>query len=268
MTRDQSTVPDLTLERYHLRELPADEAAYVSLRAATDPDVRARLAAIARSDAEINEQHPAHGLARSIAERIAREQSSRSGTWGTAAWVGVASAAAVFIAFAIWAPSTPATPAGAPPAADRIKGEAAQLLLHRKVGASSELMTDGDAARRGDLVRLAYRASGPCFGVILSIDGRGVVTRHLPVTGAAPADLQPGATTLLDEAYELDDAPRWERFFLITSDATFDVQMVIDTARVVAAKVGTDAPATLPLPAFLDQSSFLLRKTSKEASAR
>jgi hypothetical protein len=109
---------------------------------------------------------------------------------------------------------------------------------------------------------VAYRCASRRFGVIVSIDGRGVVTRHLPLTGAAAAALEPGATTLLDRAYELDDAPRWERFFLVTGETAFDVQVVLDAARGAAAGAGADPPPALPLQAPLQQSTFLLRKTS------
>ena len=49
-------------------------------------------------------------------------------------------------------------------------------------------------------------------------------------------------------AYELDAAPKFERFFLITADRAFDAQMVMDAARSVATQPGEDVPATLPLP--------------------
>jgi hypothetical protein len=35
-------------------------------------------------------------------------------------------------------------------------------------------------------VQLAYQAAGRHFGAIVSIDGRGVVTRHLPAAGHWP----------------------------------------------------------------------------------
>jgi hypothetical protein len=273
----RSTISDLTLERYRLAELPADEAAMVSSRADTDPGVRARLAALARSDAEIREQYPDEWLARAVTDRIARGRPRLRATPGTRSLAALAGACAVILAAALWGPglrwhSWTGAPAssgpGAPAGADRIKGDPAQLVLHRKVGSGSELLTDGEAARRGDLVRVAYRTPRERFGVIVSIDGRGVVTRHLPVAGATAALLQPGAMTLLDAAYELDDAPRWERFFLITGETTFDVQMVVDAARGALAKGGGHAPTALPLPPTLEQSSFLLRKTSEEGSPR
>ena len=45
---------------------------------------------------------------------------------------------------------------------------------------------------------------------------------------------------LLDQAYELDDAPRWERFYFVTGDTPFAVAPIVDAARRAAAN---QAPA-------------------------
>jgi len=63
---------------------------------------------------------------------------------------------------------------------DRVKGLEPTLLLFRKTPEGSEPLKDGAAARAGDLIRIGYRAAGQRWGVIVSVDGRGVVTRHLP----------------------------------------------------------------------------------------
>ena len=80
------------------------------------------------------------------------------------------------------------------PAADdtTIKGGSdIALVLHRRVADGSEELQRGATAREGDQIRVGYRASGRRFGAILSIDGRGTLTQHLPGAGeqaaAAPA---------------------------------------------------------------------------------
>jgi hypothetical protein len=150
-------------------------------------------------------------------------------------------------------------PTATPEPAERIKGMRPALALFRKSERGSEALADGDVARPGDLVRVGYRAAGRAYGVILSIDGRGAVTLHLPAAGGRAAALDPGDTVLLGHSYELDDAPRAERFFLVTSDAPFDVAPVVDAAR-AAARGGTAPPRALALPPLLDQSTFLLLK--------
>ena len=98
--------------------------------------------------------------------------------------------------------------------------------------------------RARDVIRLGYQAAGRAFGVIVSMDGRGTVTQHLPATGTAAVALRPGGQVLLDAAYELDNAPRWERFCLVTSERPFDLGVVLDAARLAAR--GDEARLTVP----------------------
>ena len=97
-------------------------------------------------------------------------------------------------------------------------------------------------------------------GVILSIDGRGAVALQLPPDGDRAAALQSGRAALLDQAYELDDAPGWERFYFVTGDRPFPVAPVVDAARKVAAEGARPAPAPLPIGRELTQSTFSLQK--------
>ncbi len=262
MTGALGRVSDLRLEQFRLGELSADEAARISRLVTTDAGVRARLDSLAQSDAEIRERYSDDWLARAIAERAGRKPAVvRPRTAGLAPrWVALGGACAVVIAAAIWLPGriSPTDTAESV----RIKGDVASLLVYRRTSSGSESIADGDALRRGDLIRVAYRAASPRFGVIVSIDGRKVVTRHLPTDGTRAPALLAGSVTLLDQAYELDDAPKWERFFLVTSETAFDVQVVLDAARRAAARSIDEAPSSLPLPAQFEQSSFLLRKVS------
>ena len=145
---------------------------------------------------------------------------------------------------------------------DRIKGPAAALSLYRRTAGGSETLADGAIARPGDLVCVGYRSAGPGFGVILSIDDRGIVTMHLPAAGDRAAPLNRGATVLLDAAYELDDAPGWERFYFITGETAFIIAPVADAAR-RAAGDHRSAPAALALPHGLEQSTFSLQKEAR-----
>lgn len=277
MTTDERDLPELTLERYRLGELPAAMAARVERLAAADPALRARLAALDASDER-------------IAARYGTTWTPRPGPGGSpdrrrgaaAFWLRMSAAAATVLVLGVawqtvpgWRPGTPADiGAGRPddvpevvasvPAADpdaRVKGAAVALLVYRQTPASSDVLASGDSARAGDVVQLAYRSSEPRFGVIVSVDGRGVVTRHLPVTGARAVALETGSGIPLDAAYELDDAPRWEQFILVTSPSSFDVATVLDAARDAALAATNAPPASLRLPDTLEQTTFLLTKT-------
>src|SRR4029453_15382136 len=118
-----------------------------------------------------------------------------------------------------------------PPDVTRIKGMAPQLYLYRKAAqAPVELLQPGSVAHARDLVQLAYKPAGRPYGVIVSVDGRGRVTRHLPVEGALAAPLLPGPAMPLSQAFELDDAPAYERFHLVAADVPFAVDDVVQAA--------------------------------------
>jgi hypothetical protein len=64
-----------------------------------------------------------------------------------------------------------------------VKGLTPQVLLYRRAAAGVERLLPGGVVREHDVLQLAYQAAGRHHGVIVSIDGRGTVTRHLPATG-------------------------------------------------------------------------------------
>ena len=108
---------------------------------------------------------------------------------------------------------------------DKGGGDGPQLTIFRKVPQGEERLSDGALARSGDLLQIIYRSGGLRYGAILSVDGRGAVTQHLPVAGGKAVSL--AAQDTLDYASELDDAPRRERFFFVAADIRFDLQEII-----------------------------------------
>ena len=103
------------------------------------------------------------------------------------------------------------------------------------------------------------------YGVLLSIDGAGRVTQHLPEPGASAAStLHAPSEIRLPSAYELDDAPGFERFLLITSTQPFPVAAALDAARSLAGQGQSARTAPLPLPPAFHQTSVLLGRPAKE----
>src|SRR5262245_19992932 len=247
MTAD---IPDVLLERYRLEELPPDEAARIADRLRRDETLRRRLEALDRSDAEI---HRSGALDR-IAERLPRVDPAPRRRFVILVAVPAAVAAMAVMALII-APRLE-TPAASD--ADRIKGLTPWLAVYRRTAQGSEMLADGAVARPGDALRVGYRAAGKPYGLILSIDGRGSVTVHLPPHADRAAALKRDATVLLDEAYELDDAPQVERFYFITGDTPFAVAPIVDAARAAAAN--HTPPLALVLPRGLEQSTFSVQK--------
>ncbi|NBD09727.1 MULTISPECIES: ActD-like protein [Corallococcus] len=274
--------PDWLLERIALGELPPDELAAARDRLAHEPDGPARLAALEADSRATLEALPPDRVAREVKARAARKLQlvpphaeappSRPSWRFLPALVPVLAAAAVVVLARPGsspegqeAPHSPWPGTEAPPGvleATRSKGLQPRLDVHRQVASRTERLTDGAPAQAGDVVQLSYTAAGRVQGVIVSVDGRGAVTAHLPDQGDTSVPLARSGTHLLPRAYELDDAPGFERFFLITADAPFDREDVMAAARVLAASPDART-APLALPSGLGQTSFLLEKPSR-----
>ena len=267
MTREsgREPIPDLTLERYRLGELPDREMTALGRRVEEDPGTRERLRALDLSDRQLRQSHPPEQMAREIEARLETLRPREVRRWAPVAplWPLPAAVAAVaFLALAL-APTIFVSdrPVPGQPAEDvRVKGLKPHLTLYRKTAKGTEVLADGARVSRGDLVRVAYQAAGREYGVILSVDGRGVVTRHLPQAGETAARLDGGGEMLLEFAYELDDAPRWERFYLVTGDSPFQIGPVVRAAERTAIQGTVDEPPSLDLPAGIEQSVISLEK--------
>ena len=249
-----SRIPDLLLEQYRLNELPAAEANQLARRLEEDASLRGRLTQLAQSDEAIAREYPPDWLARQVRARLSTQrQPARRGVWRPLA---LGSALATLVLLLLMPLAMVSNDQ------DRTKGLAPTLAVYRRTAQGSEKLADGAVARAGDLLRVGYVAAGRGHGVIVSIDGRGVVTRHLPVHGATSVVLRREGTVLLDDAYELDDAPAWERFYFVTADHRFDVTAVLDAARRAAA-AAPRLPSALPLPRTFVQSTFAVQKEVK-----
>lgn len=261
-TRNQpAPIPDLVLERYHLGELPAATADRVRAALETDPALRQRLEALAADDVQQRDRYTSGQLAADV-QRRRRAAAPPSRGWRYA--LLVPAAAAVFAIVVSRVPPTASTTGerqGSTAVEDdvRIKGVDAALVVYRATGGGSEPLRDAAIARPGDVIRLGYRVAEDVYGAIVSVDGRGIVTQHLPARGHDAAALHAGATVLLDEAFELDDAPRIERFYLVSARHPFDVAPVSAAIRAAAA---ADPPRPA-LAADLTFTTFALQKESR-----
>lgn len=104
----------------------------------------------------------------------------------------------------------------------RIKGLDARMEVWKKTGDSAVQMPNLGEAREGDEIQLRYAVPEKCFGMLFSMDGNGTVTMHM-ADGSSAVVLEPGKMTTLPFAYKLDNAPKFEKFFLLTSRASFEL---------------------------------------------
>lgn len=259
-------IPDLLLERYAQGELPAATRADLERRLTEDLDAQARLSEIRRSNQELLSAYPPETVVPNIERRVrikaaAQKEKSRR-TWPLFAPTlgAIAVAAALFIM--LRPPQTmPDGDGGDGVEPTRLKGQKPALLVYPKPlnGEPPRALKDGSTVRAHALLQIAYVGAGKAHGVVLSIDGRGQATLHHPSAESGSSKLESGQVPL-PNAYELDDAPLFERFFFVTSAAPLDVAAVMNAARQLASDKAQARAAKLVLPSGIDQTSVLLVK--------
>jgi len=248
-------ISDYWLERYLLGELPPEELESMRREAERDEGLRTRLEALQRSNQELREQYPPAWMARKIRGRLegVGKVKEAKGIFSTARfWAVPVAAAAALLVVAV--PTLFGPEEG--DRDTRIKGLEPHLEIFRKTTAGSEGLEEGSLVREGDLVQIVYQASGEKYGAILSVDGRGTMTLHLPSEGKHAIELQQGGQDTLGFSYELDNAPRWERFYFVTADIPFDIPVVKRAIR------QAEEEEELALPRGFKQHVFTLKKAS------
>jgi hypothetical protein len=227
------------------------------------------MAAVATSNREILAELPATPTAGAIRQRAARAAAERPNRKRTMLWsLPLALAGGLAVAHLALRPSHPdegvVSRIGDNPEIIIAKGGSSstspRLYVYRQGAAGAERLSDGARAARGDLVQLAYGSRTGGYGVLLSIDGARKVTLHWPERqdGDAAA-LRAAAEIRIPASYELDDAPAFERFFLVRAATPFSVATAMKAARTLAAQPAARQQA-LALPPGFEQISLALEK--------
>jgi hypothetical protein len=250
VTETQRPVSPLERERLALGELPPARAAEVRARLA---DADAEVAAIKADDARILADYPVARVAAEIRRRAARPRRAR--------WVWIAAPALAAAAIVLVVRPGPKDPDPADMGV-RAKGLQSHLVLHVQRGDAVVPLVEPAEARARDVLQVSYVAAGAAHGVVLSIDGGGVVTLHHPRTEHGDTALRPDGAVRLPQAYELDDAPGFERFVFVTAAAPIEPQLAVAAARAVAGAPDA-ATAPLSLPDGWTQRSFLVKKVDR-----
>ncbi|MET0286318.1 MAG: ActD-like protein [Polyangiales bacterium] len=162
----------------------------------------------------------------------------------------VAAAAALFLLV-----RTPEAPS------ERVKGQTMELRVYRQRDGGVERLHEGARVAPRELLQLGFVREGHSHGVLLSLDGRGAVTLHAPPGEQQSSELpQESGEQLLGHAYELDDAPSFERFVFVAADQPLDVKAVLAAARALAADPQRARTAPLALATPNHQRSLLVVK--------
>ena len=240
-------IPDWKLEKYLTGDLPAEEMREIREMEATDEIFAGRVKMLREDNAAILKRLPFEKLSEKIAMMPGR---SNAGAGNTVRvnfrLVKLAAAAALVLAVvtvALFSQRSLSEQGGtvlataantqlmevamvdASGAGDdglRIKGLSARMEVWKKTGDSAVQMENLGEAHEGDEIQLRYAVAEKCFGLLFSMDGNGTITMHMGQENHA-VELEPGKMTTLPFAYKLDNAPKFEKFFFLTSKNEFEL---------------------------------------------
>jgi len=258
------SIPAWKLERFLLGELPEREMSAIRRQARDCPEIARAIEALRQSDADLRRRLPSEEFVPRIEARLTQEQARdgrpeelrRTPKWKRLLWASPLLAAATILAVVIFREDPTTRPKGS----GAVVATTPQILIYRKAGPSVETLKNGDRVASGDLLQIAYIPAGRSFGMIASVDGRGMVNLHFPDAPTSSAKLRPGSLVRLENSYELDDAPGYECFYFITSRAEFDVRGVLDRLAASARRTAYTPGMRLDLPPGLGQFIIFLKK--------
>jgi hypothetical protein len=276
----ENRIPDLFIEKLLLDELPKRKKEELL----KDPKVQRRITELKAANQKILEEYPPGEMARAIQRRARRAEAlqaevertrsagdkgerpssapARRGAFGWPRLVPVAGFALVVLVGglllitrgpSVFAPRSPAEEV-------RLTGGGAYLTVYKQTATGAQALESGDAVAERNNLQIGYVAGTNRYGAILSIDGRGTVTLHYPVSAAADPSLEAGGEVILPFSYALDDAPDFERFFFVVSEKPFSVNEVLEAARDFSGQPLKAKKQNLNLPKGLEQTSILLLK--------
>ena len=229
-------IPDWKLEKYLTGDLPAEEMREIREMEATDEIFAGRVKMLREDNAAILKKLPFEKLSEKIATMPGHSNAGAGNTVrvnfklvkfaAAAALVLAVMTVAVFSQRSLSEQNTQLMEvAMADVSGDdglRIKGLSARMEVWKKTGDSAVQMENLGEAREGDEIQLRYAVAEKCFGLLFSMDGNGTITMHMG-EGNKAVGLEPGKMTTLPFAYKLDNAPKFEKFFFLTSKNEFEL---------------------------------------------
>ena len=230
-------IPDWKLERYLTGDLPATEMRKIRELEKTDAIFANRVKMMREDNAAILRKMPFERLSEKMDAMPGRSGSAGNTVHVNFKLVKFAAAAALVLAVvsvALFGQREVMAPAqsgaqvmdvamlDSQDEGTRIKGMDARMEVWKKTADSAVQMSNLDEAREGDEIQLRYSVPEKSFGLLFSMDGNGALTMHMGSENHA-VELAPGEMTTLPFAYKLDNAPKFEKFFLLTSRNMFSI---------------------------------------------
>lgn len=230
----QPYIADFDLERLALGELAGEEASKLQAALQQDEDALARFNHIAASNDDILKTHPVDEVKREVETRLRQLKGNEalaeesSFTQRLMRWSVVAACAVLAVVMVL--PEADEEPGY------RMKGMESYLVAHKVSRDSLERLDAGVLAQEGERLQLSVVGAADQYAVVCSQDGNGQVTLHFPVNGESGKIAE--SPSNLPNSYELDDAPGFERFVLITSSKPLQVDEVVAKVRTMSMAPG------------------------------
>jgi len=238
-------IPSRILEQINSSEVKASDFYKIYGK----QEVEASLAEIKKSDQKILTEYTPELMRAKIEEKM-QKKNDRKKVDNKIIFIRYAQfAAAAIVLCAIMIPAglrikSNASLTNSTPAATenvRIKGSAntenynykdPKLNLYRQDGSKITCLNNGAFAKSGDVIQITYNAGNKEYGVIFSVDGNGNITRHFPEDSwQAQPLLHRNDEIPLDFSYELDNAPDFECFIMVTSKKQFNLDDLEDKIK-------------------------------------
>ncbi len=252
------TISDLKLEELALGELTGQEEAAIRTLLVDDVDASARLAEIESTTPELLEAFPPLRVRQEVERRVhiaeAREKMRSEPTLLERVTMSlrlVAVAVCVVGAMTFLLPESDEQPDF------RLKG-GIELVVHRVMGEAAERLDQDARVRAGDRLQVSLLGAAGHHVVVVSVDGRGEVTLHYPRHGASIEITEQAFS--LPTSYQLDDAPSFERFFLVSAQTQIDPSSVVEAAKRLVASGAVETGILEGLPVDGAASSLRLEK--------
>lgn len=260
------TIPSRIIEGIYNSELNAEK--YYSIYG--KENIEQALEELKKSNMEILNKYSSEDMKAAVMAKLNKEpvkNTSKSVKASFKAYKIISYAAAAVFVAAIAVPVginsyKAKTPAQA--ATTRLKGpepvvQEANLSIYCQKGKEIQALSTGDTAKEGDVLQITYQAGKNEYGVIFSVDGNGNITRHFPESSWTSGKLKHGTEEIpLDFSYELDAAPDYEYFIMVTGKEQFSMENL--EKKIKNAKNLNDLTKLSFLPKHTEAKTFLIKK--------
>lgn len=233
-------ISDILLEKYLLNELPPKEKIRVDNQLKKDSELQKRLENIEKSNKDILENYSAEIIAANILniaklreKKDSKRKNSQTKHIKNLFLTALITTTAAITFFVFLPLENTITNISNNNLIENttIKGEHVKLFIYRKKNNQVTQLENDAKAFENDLLQIRYQSTKNKYGVIFSVDGNGTITLQYPQNTYSTTKLKSSKKEALSNAYELDNAPLFEKFYFVTSTDEINIQELINTIK-------------------------------------